>query len=347
MKSNLPKLYKRQDSPYYYFSVYIGNKRVQKPTNIPKTIQEEKALTLLMDALKINPAPVEYNLLWMRDFVLRRLELRNLAPKSYYIYRITLDKFLDCLGSEAPINSVNKEKVFRFQNYLVNMGLKPGTVNMYSDVIKTAFNALVYEEITDKNPFKGMKKINRPENKDVPLSLSPDQIALLLKTAEQDNPEHYRLLLLSIYIGYRRKDILNIPRSGIDFDNRTFIINVSKKKNSELVTLSMPNQIVFESLKYFCDKYPTAEYPCKIMYIDSYSRWFKRMVKLSNLPDNIHLHTLRHSFVTNALNQGYPIYDIKAYLRHSSLSVTEIYTHRRIQKIELDLSVTKTVTGKG
>ena len=54
---------------------------------------------------------------------------------------------------------------------------------------------------------------------------------------------------------------------------------------------------------------------------------FKRWVRKANLDDRIHFHSLRHTFATWLVQDGVNIYDIQKLLGHSSVKVTEVYSH--------------------
>lgn len=56
-------------------------------------------------------------------------------------------------------------------------------------------------------------------------------------------------------------------------------------------------------------------------------RAFIRAVADSGVTKRAHVHTLRHSYATHLLEAGVPLALIQAYLGHSSLSTTAIYTH--------------------
>jgi integrase/recombinase XerC len=57
------------------------------------------------------------------------------------------------------------------------------------------------------------------------------------------------------------------------------------------------------------------------------SRAFKKCVRKTNLNSKIHFHTLRHSFASNIIQAGGSLYAVKELLGHTSIKVTEVYSH--------------------
>ena len=55
---------------------------------------------------------------------------------------------------------------------------------------------------------------------------------------------------------------------------------------------------------------------------------------MANIKENIHFHSLRHSFASNLANKGVPLIAIKELLGHSDISTTQIYDHVLDQETE-------------
>jgi len=66
---------------------------------------------------------------------------------------------------------------------------------------------------------------------------------------------------------------------------------------------------------------------------DYVSKKFKKACTEAGIRDSIHFHSLRHSFASNLVQRGVPLYVIKELLGHSSISVTEIYSHLTLDSL--------------
>ena len=60
---------------------------------------------------------------------------------------------------------------------------------------------------------------------------------------------------------------------------------------------------------------------------DFISKQFKKAVRAAKQNDQIHLHTLRHSFASNLVQKGASLYVVKELLGHEDIKTTQIYSH--------------------
>jgi integrase/recombinase XerD len=67
---------------------------------------------------------------------------------------------------------------------------------------------------------------------------------------------------------------------------------------------------------------------------ESAGQFLKRAVKKSKVTKSVTLHTLRHSFATQLLEDGIGIAHIQKLLGHSNMSTTLIYTHIAVRTLE-------------
>jgi site-specific recombinase XerD len=57
------------------------------------------------------------------------------------------------------------------------------------------------------------------------------------------------------------------------------------------------------------------------------SKTFKAYARKAGLNDKLHFHSLRHTFASWLVQDGVSIYEVQKLLGHSSVKVTEVYSH--------------------
>jgi len=66
---------------------------------------------------------------------------------------------------------------------------------------------------------------------------------------------------------------------------------------------------------------------------DYVTKKFKDAVRLSIINQEVHFHTLRHSFASNLVQKGVSLYVVKELLGHEDIKTTQIYAHLRRENL--------------
>ncbi len=66
---------------------------------------------------------------------------------------------------------------------------------------------------------------------------------------------------------------------------------------------------------------------------DYVSKNFKASVRDTGLNDNIHFHTLRHSFASRLIQKGASLFVVKELLGHEDIKTTQIYSHLHTENL--------------
>lgn len=87
------------------------------------------------------------------------------------------------------------------------------------------------------------------------------------------------------------------------------------KANGLVVSEVEPSKFVFAK--------PNGQ-PYTAIYV---SHVFKEEIRKLGLPEELHLHSTRHTFASLLVQSGVPIYSVSKLLAHSSVQMTQVYAH--------------------
>ena len=318
--------------------------------------------------LSIIPGHERKEVVTLRVFRDEYLNLvKNSRSKSYYIsVNISFDHLADYLSNQFSINSIQAKDI---ENFLIHIQkkVKKG-YRVYYRTLKAAFNKAVEWGYVNVNHFQ---KVKLPKKQQVnPAFMNCDQLTLICEKIESGVVKD--IAIFGFYTGMRLNEIINLTWRNVDLEARIITVgdenfttkgrnqryipiceealkvienlelrmqNEKQKRNTkiQLVTLigdasnssshdselrlGMTNRFVFckkDGSKY-CGNYV--------------SRKFKNACIAVGMNEAIHFHSLRHSFASNLVQKGVPLYTIKELLGHSSISTTEIYSHLNMDSL--------------
>jgi integrase len=125
--------------------------------------------------------------------------------------------------------------------------------------------------------------------------------------------------------------VLLIEREDVDMENGFFkAINI-KSDDKHKVEREIPEH-VFGDFQYFLLK-SNSPFPFKVCHPDTLTQWIKVFFREANLSEDLHCHSLRHTFITLGLeNNDISIRDMQKYIDHSTYRVTEVYAHDKTKR---------------
>lgn len=243
-------------------------------------------------------------------------------------------QFSKVVSPDILLGDINATIIERFiQSKLTEK--KSFIINGYLRSLQGAFQRAVEFGYIQDNPFKKIKKLKFPQNE--PLFITPNQFEKILLA---ENDSLYKLVYkLAICTGLRMAEIRFLKWESIDFDNNTIhIINHSefttKSKRSRYIPLhpaikgellAMKNQCKIREFVFTRNGL--------ILTKDSLSCGFKKAVRLAELNDKIHFHSLRHTFASRLIQSGASLYVVSKLLGHADIKTTQIYSHLRSEDL--------------
>ena len=303
------------------------------------------------------------------DFWLKDIELL-IKPTTWESYDKTVNGkikpyFSSCNHRLMDMQSSDFSKYFC---YIATNGRSHGkgglgekSVKNIKGVISSAMNYAVQNKYIKKNPIADceMPAFADDINKEVP-EYNADQVKRLLTIARDNNSHIYVFLLLALYSGMRKGELLGLTWQDVDFDNHTLRVNKSRSGTRKAVTklITTPktnssnryiplNDITIEALKdeknkqdemrkLLGDFYDNSnDYIVRNVHGKPYSnlsainRVVNRLTAKAGLP-HCTIHGFRHSVASILDDNGVPLQDISVLLGHENTSTTErIYIKRR------------------
>ncbi|HEY5533730.1 MAG TPA: site-specific integrase [Ignavibacteria bacterium] len=263
----------------------------------------------------------------------------NLRPGTVKIYNIAFDNLIRIL-TDKPIRLITPKDVEYYKEQRLKE-VTPSTLNIDILTLKSAFNIGKRLLMLDYNPLDNIKKI-RIENK-LRLCFTTDEIKLMINNSEYPLKE---FIIFALHTAMRLGEIVNIQMKEIDFENRIIQINNKdsyKTKSGQNRSIGISDElfdvlmnIIYSGnvINYFNpDKYLFANekgFPYRRNYI---SMEFKKLIRKLGLNDNLCFHCLRHSALSNLIQNGADIETVKTIAGHSTIRVTENYLHTNIKRV--------------
>ena len=297
---------------------------------------------------------------------------KELAPKTYSRYiGILKYRILPYLGS-FPLDKIKPTDLMNFYDMLENdtqikriaknngqrtlKPLSPKTILEHHRLISAMLQNAVYWQLLPSNPARRVKppKTKKPKME----FFNDDECKFLIQSLMEltGSKLKYKVaILLDIFSGVRRGELIGLEWSDVDFKNETININKSTqylpengifdkdtKTESSNRIVPIPDYITKTLLEYkewydeqkdiWGDKWIESnklfvQDNGKPMLPDTIGKWFKPYIEELGLPI-IKFHGIRHTNATLMIANNVDIATVSARLGHASINTTiKYYVH--------------------
>ncbi len=247
------------------------------------------------------------------------LRIRGYSPRTVEAYVYQAKRFLHF--SPFPVDQIKQELAHK---YLVHMKdvkrLSGSTINQALFAIRFLFIEVIHKP-WDLDHFRCHKRRRK-----LPVFLSADEIFRIV--AKIINPKHRMIIVTAFSAGLRLNEVTHLRCRDIDSEAMRIVVRNAKGEKDRCVMLS--TRLLPELREYWYDYrpgvwlFPGRDHSQPISH-RTVQRAFKRAKDAAGIDKPATMHSLRHSFAVQLLEDGNNLKYIQDLLGHSSINTTMKY----------------------
>ena len=272
---------------------------------------------------------------------------KRLDLKSLKAYKIDLNQFSDKYNSYTLTEISSKS----LEEYIANLHktYKPKTVKRKIASLKAFFHYLEYREIIDKNPFNKIQvRFREPVilPKTIPLNTVEIFLSTIYKERKNSRSDYKRKNALRdiavaevlFSTGIRISELCALKDSDVNLNDGILLIYGKGAKERRI---QISNNDVIRILKEYRNEFLSEIKKCNHFFANqngnalsdqAIRRMINKYTDIASIEQHITPHMFRHTFATSLLEADVDIRYIQEMLGHSSINITEIYTHVAVAK---------------
>jgi integrase len=318
-------LYKRPNG-YWYIGYWQDGRRLWKSADTKMKPEALKVLRGFEDRLKQDVTKITFREFTEQFRLLQKNSLRGSTISR--IYTPAFNSFERICGNKL-ITLYSLRDVETFKRVMLEEKRTPVTVNIQFRSLRAAFNMALKWQMLGDNPFGKSSQLRVSDQG--PVHLSKHDFQKLVEAVQEN--ELKQVFFFAALTGLRLGEILNLTWDKIDLHNQQIVVSNSQDfltKTGKHRSVPM-NRMVYAMLSQMKPESNASSFVFlrkgHKMQHSYVSHKFKAYVRLLGIPENIHFHSLRHTFATWLVQGGVNIYEVQKLLGHSSVKVTEVYSH--------------------
>ena len=280
---------------------------------------------------------------------------KRLDAKTLKAYRIDLKQF----SGQICVNEISEITPDVLEGFIavLHKNYKPKTVKRKIAAVKAFFHYLEYKDVIELNPFNKLQvKFREPVilPKTIPLHIVETFLSAMYKQRDISKTPYQKrnatrdiaVIELLFATGMRISELCSLKLSSINLYDKTILIY---GKGSKERRIQIGTDDVVGILREYQKEYQKEIAQCSYFFVNHLNqplsdqavrRMINKYTTLAAIDLHITPHMFRHTFATSLLEADVDIRYIQEMLGHSSINVTEIYTHVTLAK-QRDILVAK------
>jgi len=255
------------------------------------------------------------------ELMKKELLRRHYSSRTVESYSFCLKKFLLWCKDKEP-RTITKRDVKAYLDELCERGVAASTLNLHQQALKFALMNVLNKRFFINLPYSKLPK-------SLPEVLTQEEVVKLFGAI--DNTKHSLMVRLMYSSGLRVSELVNLRVKDFEFDKNYGWVRKGKGCKDRLFVLAglikhdllgfiKANGLSFDSWIFQGRKH--GHLTTRTVYAI-----VKQASVKAGLGKRVHPHTLRHSFATHLIENGYDLVKVQALLGHNSPDTTMVYVH--------------------
>lgn len=270
---------------------------------------------------------------WHQAFVNWMFNLRS--EKTRVEYRYDWNLFLDTAKVEPQ--AVTREMVIAYREMLTKADYSNTAVARKLASLSSFYNYAIKEGLTDFNPTSGVTRPRVKKYGHATYLKSEEEVKRLLNaidTSTIKGKRDYALIMMLLNTAVRSAVPESLKLKDIyDFKSDSFKPMQFVNKGGEERMMALPEPLQNALTAYLCcrenltpESYVFASvYSEKPLSNSNLNRILKHWLGVAGLPESLHVHSMRHTAVRLAAQDGWTISELRSFSMHSDIGSLVIY----------------------
>ncbi len=291
----------------------------------------------------------------MKDYLDFCASQKCLDEKTLKAYRIDLRQFSEQTAA-ADASEITSDILEKYITIL-HQQYKPRTAKRKIASVKALFHYFEYKEIIDRNPFNKIQiRFREPVilPKTIPLHTVETFLATIYRQRNYAKTDYQKrnalrdaaVVELLFSTGMRISELCTLKDEDVNLYDGIILIYGKGDKERRI---QIGNAAVIRILEEYRDSFHKEIQSCRRFFTNqsgtalsdqAVRRMINKYTALASIDLHITPHMFRHTFATSLLEADVDIRYIQEMLGHSSINITEIYTHVAVAK-QRDILATK------
>lgn len=245
---------------------------------------------------------------------------RGLGNRTLKTYAVCVLRFFQKIQKEP--HTITKQDIHGYIDRMLERNAPGNTINVHLNALKFFYQEVLHRRLTLNIRYSKVPK-------HLPQFLTRAEIETIFRCIT--NPKHLLLIQLLYATGMRVSEIINLRIQDFVFDQNYGWVRQGKGRKDRLFII--PQNLREKLIRYIQENRLGAHdwlwqgQKNTHLSAQSVQLIIKSAAKKAGIQKNVHPHTLRHSFATHLIQNGYGVTEVQPLLGHSSITTTLVYLH--------------------